>query len=709
MPPDDSNSLSFDPDKPDLSSVPLPEPVPLKTSHAPTGGTLGDVANDMAEDSGAGLSSSNANQTDNKKRDDLNKKNASANLNDSSDAGLNKKKIKLSKKVISIAITGLAVLALAIILIALFLKQGNDGPGSNGNTGSLFDEKTFFIPKDAKQDRYALYSGGKVGEFEYEMTSNFIDGYALVIKDSQYGIIDKNGNATVEFGKYDTIFTYGGLYGASVSGKNYLIDGKGRIIREYTDQFKDYESIETSKRAAYTIFREGGKKYSIYSARGEKLANFESEETPIISSTNMIDSKSTTAVVYAGGIYIYDDECQEKWHLERNIAKKYLINDASTDRKFIILSTGVERIQINYSEESLPSNIIPYRIPEDNRESAVIADGKMTEYDKAICPGVVYETHFSHSNSGFLVCIRKVNDLKNGHLYIDEKGKLTNYIVDGSVYSNTIMPLDYRNYAVKDSSSTIAIYSNGEKKTSFKLSQDSNKAISYNAINSFAGIYIIQRTEENSENRKNQIDFYDANGEKVCSLANDVFLVTATLGANDNSYKLSGYNIGLSRSGIGIATLSGTNDLVVINNHCEQVGKETYYTHSGGLWGDYLYMRYKPGSGGRYIGKEGDISGADEIFVRGLNGVLACEGMSDVAYNSKCSEYYYYVDTLKANRELLYYGKRTGIRLGQNYRIFSTDNCLIVIDTDIVANTTETTVLNNDGEIIYQNKEKTTY
>ena len=55
MPPDDSNSLSFDPDKPDLSSVPLPEPVPLKTSHAPTGGTLGDVANDMAEDSGAGF------------------------------------------------------------------------------------------------------------------------------------------------------------------------------------------------------------------------------------------------------------------------------------------------------------------------------------------------------------------------------------------------------------------------------------------------------------------------------------------------------------------------------------------------------------------------------------------------------------------------------------------------------------------------------
>ena len=85
-----------------------------------------------------------------------------------------------------------------------------------------------------------------------------------------------------------------------------------------------------------------------------------------------------------------------------------------------------------------------------------------------------------------------------------------------------------------------------------------------------------------------------------------------------------------------------------------------------------------------------------------------------VSLNEKLQDYaakegYYYVDTLKANRELLYYGKRTGVRLGQNYRIFSTDNCLIVIDTDIVTNTTETTVLNNNGEIIYQNKEKTTY
>ena len=48
MSPDDPNSSGLN-TKPDFSSVPLPEPSPIKSPYAPVGGTLGDVADDISQ------------------------------------------------------------------------------------------------------------------------------------------------------------------------------------------------------------------------------------------------------------------------------------------------------------------------------------------------------------------------------------------------------------------------------------------------------------------------------------------------------------------------------------------------------------------------------------------------------------------------------------------------------------------------------------
>lgn len=726
MSPEDPNNPGLNTKNPDLSSVPLPDPTPTKSPYAPVGGTLGDVADDMAKEDETVKPEESAEKkpegniptagiADSENNRDVDSANSAERVE--------KKKLKIPKKVIIFAAIGLVAAILIVILVIIIASnQRGDGPGSNGKTGSMFETKSVFIPKDEKKDSYALYDGHATGEFEYEIVSHFIDGYALVRKGGKFGIIDEKGAETVAFGKYDNITEYGGLYGATKDGSSELIDGQGRVIKHYKDEFKKYGEIERADRAAYTIFQEGNKKYSIYSPRGEKLASFESDDVPTISSTNTIDSTSTTAVIYSDGAYIYDDAGQEVMHLERKIAKKYLITDASRDRNIITLSTSAGKISVS-DETPFETYSIMYDAPKDDRQNATIVKGEMHEYDRTSCAAVIYERHYSIDDGGYLACL---NGTAKGELYINDKGELTKYKTNtGSWYEDDIFPLSTGNYLLKENANDYGLYSNGQKVTSFKsskkeLATGKKNVTTYKAKNSFANNYIILKMttneEKTTEQYQRELSVFNEKGEKICSFDNSYFFISEE--------SIQGGRFGFNRSGIGIGKLNNGN-LAVVNDECQRIGDGIYESSSkGGFWGYYLSLRKIDGIHHAYIDQDGkpvkSLLGRESVDVDiekikdygrwGKYTIL----MTEYDSNDKGGIY---------DNELLFYGKKTGISIGERLRaeIIDTDTCLVVKaivgeKTKEVANATyrhteyydliETRVINNNGEIIYKKSEE---
>lgn len=726
MSPEDPNNPGLNTKNPDLSSVPLPEPAPIKSPYAPVGGTLGDVADDIAKDDQtaksenilptAGIASDDSNQS------------ATQNADSTTDAAKAPvaKKLKIPKKVIIFAAIGLLALILIIVLVVVILGASNSEPGSNGKTGSMFDTKSVFIPKNKKKESFALYNGENTGEFEYEIVSHFIDGYALVRKDGKFGIIDEKGQATVDFGKYDNIVEYGGLYGATKDDANELIDGQGRVIRKYTDEFNNYGEIEIADRAAYTVFKEGDKKYSVYSPRGEKLAIFESEGVPTISSTNTIDSTSTTAVFYSDGVYIYDDAGKEVRHLERKIAKKYLITDTSADRKTIVLSTVPGKVAISGKTEDVPDEIqnMAYIIPNDGRYNAAIINDEIKEYDNSICSILVYETHYSTNDRGYLACLSST--IKAG-MYIDEKGELTQYKTNTkSIYNDDIFPLSTGNYVLKENANDYGLYSDGKKVTSFKTSAEDKIITSYTIKKSFANNYIVLKSvvDQSSAPFKYQYDvfLYDEKGDKVCSFDESYYLAHDTY---SEQKLLSGSSIGFNRSGIGINKLQDGGDLALVNDKCQRISDQAFYAKGGrSFWGDYLAL-YKDSSNHVYIDKNGKTltslknrEYAAPYFDR-ISGYGQWEKFGVLEAETS------YGTARMGDAELLYYGKKTGIPVGttslKNNEIVDTGTCLLVravvgqkikkvqngaFSWDTPFDIVEIRAVNNNGEVIYESKEE---
>ena len=740
MSPEDPNNPGLNTKNPDLSSVPLPDPTPTKSPYAPVGGTLGDVADDMVKEDETVKPEESA-----EKKPERNIPTAgiadSENNRDVDSANsaerVEKKKLKIPKKVIIFAAIGLVVAILIVILVIIIASnQRGDGPGSNGKTGSMFETKSVFIPKDEKKDSYALYDGHATGEFEYEIVSHFIDGYALVRKGGKFGIIDEKGAETVAFGKYDNITEYGGLYGATKDGSSELIDGQGRVIKQYKDEFKKYGEIERADRAAYTIFQEGNKKYSIYSPRGEKLASFESDDVPTISSTNTIDSTSTTAVIYSDGAYIYDDAGQEVMHLERKIAKKYLITDVSADRNTIILSTSPGKISI--SQDSLApyeTNYLNYDIPKDNRYNATIVNKTIHEYDNATCSAIIYEKHYSTNDRGFLACL---GDAAKGYMYIDEKGELTSYTYNGNILNDTIFPLSTGNYILKENANSYSLYSGGKKITSFKFSKENDIKVNYSIKNTFANNYVVLKDTAQSEThgldlKKNkyhhqyELALFDEKGKKVCSFDDSYFLTgqTTYIGEDESSKSISGPAIGFNRSGIGTIQMRDRT-LALVNDKCQQIGNQTFSTAgSAGFWGNYLIL-VKNDNEYVYLDQDGKMQksllGREKIKwkTQEIKGYAQWE-----KYNILAADYVYKHDPEgRYDRELLFYGKKTGIPVGYaaDSKIVDTDTCLMVralvgTKTKKTSNSPgvylserydliETRAVNNSGEVIYEKKEE---
>lgn len=207
-----------------------------------------------------------------------------------------KKKSKIKLAIIAITII------LAVLLIVLIPKLFN-------KKESFKDKATyttsFFIKN--KEGKYALYNedGKQKSKFAFDSTYNFINGSALVYKESDgYAIIDEKGKNIVPYGMYNYVSSYSGLYKVRSDIGYKLLNNKGKTIIEAKDMDvnsygEDYPFVVVST----------DKEVIIYSFDADKILTLkkgDSKDTPKI---NHVDEIAT--IFYNGENILFNSRTKK--------------------------------------------------------------------------------------------------------------------------------------------------------------------------------------------------------------------------------------------------------------------------------------------------------------------------------------------------------------------------------------------------------------
>ena len=513
-------------------------------------------------------------------------------------------------KLIAVICGGLVLVAavvLGVIFIPKLINNNGGGVGGNGHTGPLFtanaftakdftysfdtvpdygytmdhpgEVRTIQVVNISESGKKLLFTkdGKKIGADKYDYVGDFIDGAALAKLNNQYAIINDAGEEVVKFGEYPEIVEYGGLYGVTQSGdKNKLIDGTGRTVVEYTDQFDNYASMEANGRAAYTLFSLGSGKYDVYSARGEKLTTIEAgESTPYISSNNLTGDNSVTTIFYDGKLIIYGDSSNEIKRLDNVSRQKMFIKDADVKNGVYLFSTATE------TPYDASDNI---DIPTDKRSHAVVIKDSYKDITSDSCPLVTYER--KDNGNGTLIC----HVTKSNRRFIDSTGSVTAYDISSNTLSNSgtgaygsvrLYPTSVGNYIKQaDDYNGYSIYVDDKPVKTFLDERSTSGAKSYAALGPSHSkmeddypYYIVAQYSTSSASfssfyNKYLLDasIYDTNGEKVCSLD-----VDNVMKKYDVEY-FSGFDSN------GIAIIGNLMQRTLIDKNCEPILDRSYYS-----------------------------------------------------------------------------------------------------------------------------------
>lgn len=219
------------------------------------------------------------------------------------------------------------------IIIAIICLNNNIDPSDP--KASLSYSKSFFIYDNGK---YTLWNanGERLTEDEYDSHSDFISGYAYVGKDEQAGIINENGNFTVEFGKYSRITARGGLYLAQDGNtKAYqLLTGNGSVLEDGDDlTISSYNS--TSPFAAV----ESKEKINLYTSKGTLITSADADEK----------KSPDLAASHDFGLFHYNDQNivfdarNGKTLVTFEDSSKYSFDSVSDDRSIILLENAGDK------------------------------------------------------------------------------------------------------------------------------------------------------------------------------------------------------------------------------------------------------------------------------------------------------------------------------------------------------------------------------
>ncbi|MBP5634635.1 hypothetical protein J6X09_03000, partial [Candidatus Saccharibacteria bacterium] len=176
-----------------------------------------------------------------------------------------KRKFKLPLPAIIAAAA--AVVAGIVILIIILANAGKD------SEKTVYDTDAFFIRETGSSSSlYALFKkdGSRKTDFIFSSVGNFVNDHALVRNaENKYGVVDHDGNMSIDFGTFDDIDTRGGLYEVRVDDKRALVNANGDEV------FSGYEEYVDSYDMPYVAIKTGDKEYKLFNAFGDEILSFE--------------------------------------------------------------------------------------------------------------------------------------------------------------------------------------------------------------------------------------------------------------------------------------------------------------------------------------------------------------------------------------------------------------------------------------------------
>ena len=659
MSPEDPNNPGLNTTNPDLSSVPLPEPSPIKSPYAPVGGTLGDVANDVAANDPSMAPQPSPVPTAGIITEDPNAPETPATPVNPSPTGSvtlggdpvvpqadaqsapapapagQKPKGKKLPLIIGI------IVALAIVGVVVFLviaKPFGSGGGSDGKKNAsgdpFYKTKSMIVSSAEKGKKYAIYStdGDKITDFDFDDSSEyFVGGAAMMKKDGKYGIVDEEGKEIVKFGEAGKIKAYGALYGVEDNDKKKLVNNKGETVVEYEDENLDhYNDYTSGKNTAYTLFR-NDKHYTVYSPYGGKVTEFDSEISPTVSTPNVGDEGAKSVIVYSGGVIVLDDKGSEVRRINKNITKKTFGVFVSKSGNIIGLST---------TNVALLNSMGKIASPDDGRHNSLIMGDNYYDYDTKECPGLYYdEDYVDDDEDGFVLCIRGYDNFvitADGSLSPDTYSPSTVKGYAASIYKeNAIYPITNDAYALMTKATypteSYGIFYGGKKvvnlvSTDAQYSTDSQKKTKTKSRTSYRLLgmndsYIVQKTEDKTitsykdagltqaEKTTQSVDgaltFFNKKGEKICTFDKKGYTATTSYPnefspgslfiSSASSTDVTGFVNGFALVRKLQNNSFDPNGYTLINDKCEVVDEKTYYQSLSGE-GDFAVLTKKEGS-----------------------------------------------------------------------------------------------------------------
>lgn len=177
------------------------------------------------------------------------------------------------------------ILLLGILLI--FNKKKNDE--------SLI---VFFFKNN--QEKFILYDneGNKISDIEYDNVLDYVLDSTLVYKDSKVSVLDKNGKYLVKENEYDEIIRYAAFYKATKDDRTFLLDNKGKIIKDITSS-----KIVSFKGAQKYIILEDDESYEVVLYDGKEVYKFV-KDNDVLPTVNQLDNLAS--IFYKNLTIIFD-------------------------------------------------------------------------------------------------------------------------------------------------------------------------------------------------------------------------------------------------------------------------------------------------------------------------------------------------------------------------------------------------------------------
>ena len=169
---------------------------------------------------------------------------------------------------------------------------------------------------------YALFdkSGKQLTDFNLKSCGDIINGASVVKNtDDQYGIISSKGKMIVDFNKYSYILSAGGLYEASDSDYDYLLDSKGKVLlKEESLSISDMDTIALVEKE---------NKYYVYGGSGNVITSFNKSSNDDIDDPDYSEDEGGYIIVFYNNKNYLIDSNKEKLLLTFDDKQCFCVSD----------------------------------------------------------------------------------------------------------------------------------------------------------------------------------------------------------------------------------------------------------------------------------------------------------------------------------------------------------------------------------------------